>query len=33
LREELIRKGLSQVKKYSWGKTAKETLLVYNSFK
>jgi len=32
LREELIRKGYEQVKKYSWGKTAKETLLVYNSF-
>ena len=33
LREELIRKGYEQVKKYSWEKTAKETLLVYNSFK
>ncbi|MCJ7804276.1 glycosyltransferase family 4 protein [Patescibacteria group bacterium] len=33
LREELVRKGLEQVKKYSWEKTAKETLLVYNSFK
>lgn len=32
-REELISKGLAQVKKYSWEKTAKETLLVYNSFK
>jgi glycosyltransferase involved in cell wall biosynthesis len=32
LREDLIKKGYEQVKKYSWGKTAKETLLVYNSF-
>jgi len=31
LREELIKKGLAQVKKYSWGKTAKETLKVYQS--
>lgn len=32
-REELISKGLAQVRKYSWERTAKETLLVYNSFK
>ncbi len=33
LREELIKKGYEQVKKYSWKKTAKETLSVYDSFK
>jgi len=28
-REELIKKGLAQVKKFSWEKTARETLKVY----
>ena len=31
LREELIKKGFEQIKKYSWQKTAKETLEVYQS--
>jgi glycosyltransferase involved in cell wall biosynthesis len=31
LREELIKKGLDQVKKYNWDETAKETLNVYKS--
>lgn len=30
LREDLIKKGKEQVKKYSWEKTAKQTLKVYN---
>jgi glycosyltransferase involved in cell wall biosynthesis len=29
LREGLIKKGILQVKKYSWQKTAKQTLAVY----
>jgi len=29
LREQLIQKGLAQVKKYSWGKMAEETLKLY----
>lgn len=33
LQEELRKKGLKQVSKYSWEKTAKETLDVYNSIK
>jgi glycosyltransferase involved in cell wall biosynthesis len=31
LQAELSKRGLEQVKKYSWGKTAKETLSVYKS--
>ncbi len=31
LRSELIKKGLKQAAKYSWNKTAKETLAVYKS--
>ena len=31
LQSELSKRGLEQVKKYSWEKTAKETLEVYNS--
>ncbi len=31
LREDLIQKGFDQVKKYSWGKMAKETLEIYES--
>lgn len=33
LRQELIQKGLKQVKKYQWRKTAELTLGVYHSFK
>ena len=32
LREELIKKGLEQVKKYSWEKMGQETLRIYNSY-
>ena len=31
LRKDLIQKGQRQLKKYSWEKTAQETLDVYNS--
>jgi glycosyltransferase involved in cell wall biosynthesis len=31
LQAELSKRGLEQVKKYSWGKTAKETFGVYRS--
>ncbi len=31
IREKMVKKGLEQVKKYSWKKMASETLLVYNS--
>jgi len=31
LRKDLIKRGLEQVKKFSWGKMAEETLEVYNS--
>jgi len=30
LSSELIKKGQKQVKKYSWKKTAKETLAIYD---
>ena len=33
LRHDLIKKGFEQVKKYSWGKMAEETLAVYNSIR
>jgi len=33
LRKEFREKGLEQVKKFDWQKTARETLEIYNSFK
>jgi glycosyltransferase involved in cell wall biosynthesis len=30
LRDEMVRKGLEQVQKFSWEKTAELTLQVYN---
>ncbi len=33
LRQELIKKGFQQVKKYSWEKMARETLAVYNNIR
>jgi glycosyltransferase involved in cell wall biosynthesis len=33
IRREFREKGLEQVKKFDWQKTARETLEIYNSFK
>jgi glycosyltransferase involved in cell wall biosynthesis len=33
LRRQLVTKGLKQARQFSWIKTAKETLKVYNSLK
>lgn len=33
LRESLVQKGYAQSKKYSWGRMARETLVIYNKFR